>query len=43
MTSEPPVRALFLFDGLHLSEQGYALWTSVVRPRLLADLGGGER
>jgi lysophospholipase L1-like esterase len=36
-TGEPPARALFVFDGLHLSDDGYALWTSVVRPRLLAD------
>lgn len=32
---------LFLEDGLHLSSAGYAMWTSVVRPRLLADFGGG--
>jgi lysophospholipase L1-like esterase len=32
---------LFLEDGLHLSAAGYAMWTSVVRPRLMADLGGG--
>lgn len=36
-TGEPPARALFVFDGLHLSREGYALWTSVVKPRLLAD------
>lgn len=29
---------VFLFDGLHLNETGYAAWTAVVRPRLLADL-----
>jgi lysophospholipase L1-like esterase len=39
-TGEPPARRLFVLDGLHLSEEGYALWTSVVRPRLLADLAG---
>jgi len=37
-TGEPPARRLFVFDGLHLSAEGYALWTSVVKPRLLADL-----
>jgi lysophospholipase L1-like esterase len=37
-TGEPPARDLFIFDGLHLSERGYALWTSVVKPRLIADL-----
>jgi lysophospholipase L1-like esterase len=36
-SGEPPARALFVFDGLHLSAEGYALWTSVVKPRLLAD------
>ena len=36
-TGAPPARALFRFDGLHLSAAGYALWTSVVRPRLLTD------
>ena len=36
-TGAPPARELFLFDGLHLSARGYALWTSVVKPRLLAD------
>ena len=38
-SGEPPSRELFVFDGLHLSKQGYALWTSVVKPRLVADLG----
>lgn len=33
----PPARELFILDGLHLSERGYALWTEVVRTRLLAD------
>jgi lysophospholipase L1-like esterase len=36
-TGEPPARRLFVFDGLHLSAEGYALWTGVVKPRLLAD------
>lgn len=33
-----PPSDLFRFDGLHLSEEGYALWTSIVRERLLTDL-----
>ncbi len=27
----------YLFDGLHLGADGYAIWTDVIRPRLLAD------
>jgi len=42
-TGAPPDRALFIIDGLHLSERGYALWTSVVKPRLLADFPDAER
>jgi lysophospholipase L1-like esterase len=34
-----PRRELFVLDGIHMRPGGYALWTSVVRPRLLADLG----
>ena len=30
---------VFIADGLHLSAEGYAAWTRVVQPRLLADLG----
>ena len=29
----------YVFDGLHLSERGYAKWTSIIRPRLLEVLG----
>ncbi|MEM9176267.1 MAG: GDSL-type esterase/lipase family protein [Myxococcota bacterium] len=36
---EAPPSDLFWIDGLHLTEKGYALWTEVVRARLLADLG----
>jgi hypothetical protein len=36
-----PRDELFVFDGLHLNSSGYALWTDVVRTRLLADLEGG--
>jgi len=42
-SGEPPARELSILDGLHLSEQGYALWTSVVKPRLAADLGEAGR
>ncbi len=31
---EKPRRELFLQDGLHLSSQGYQLWTTLVRPLL---------
>lgn len=34
-----PRRDIFRLDGLHLNAEGYALWTSVVRPVLLHDLG----
>lgn len=34
-----PQRSLFLFDGIHPSADGYAVWTSVLRPRLERDLG----
>lgn len=33
-----PIEALFTEDGLHLASAGYALWTSIVRPVLIADL-----
>jgi lysophospholipase L1-like esterase len=33
-----PRLGLFRIDGLHMNEAGYAAWTSVIRPRLLADL-----
>lgn len=42
-TGEPPARELFIFDGLHLSAEGYALWTRVVKPRLAADLAEAGR
>ena len=34
-----PAVSLFIEDGLHLSAEGYSLWTSIVRPVLIADLG----
>lgn len=33
-----PVKEYYRFDGLHLSEQGYTVWTSIIRPRLEAVL-----
>lgn len=35
---EPP-SSLFIIDGLHLSEAGYRLWTEIIRPVLMKDLG----
>ena len=37
-----PRDEFFVFDGLHLSDAGYAAWAGVVRPRLLDDLGPGN-
>jgi len=31
-TGSPPASSLFVDDGLHLSDSGYALWDSVIRP-----------
>lgn len=36
---EPPPRELFLLDGLHLSDEGYALWTHAIRTVLDSALG----
>jgi len=33
-----PIEALFI-DQLHLNEAGYQLWTSIIRPILMRDLG----
>jgi lysophospholipase L1-like esterase len=33
-----PKGKLFVFDGLHLSPEGYALWTSRIRPLLMPEL-----
>ena len=38
---DAPPADLFWIDGLHLTAKGYALWTEVVRTRLIADLGPG--
>lgn len=29
----------YRWDGLHLSKQGYAIWTEIIRERLLAEIG----
>ncbi|HRX81598.1 MAG TPA: hypothetical protein P5307_21160, partial [Pirellulaceae bacterium] len=29
-----PRKELFVEDGLHLSEEGYAIWTALVKPHL---------
>lgn len=34
-----PDRGFFRFDGLHLNAKGYAAWTAVVKPALLAAYG----
>ncbi|MBX7191409.1 MAG: hypothetical protein K1X94_05100 [Sandaracinaceae bacterium] len=34
-----PRFGFFGLDGLHMNQRGYAGWTSVIRPRLLTDLG----
>ena len=34
--SGEPRGELFAFDGLHLSREGYRVWTDVIRSRLLA-------
>jgi len=36
-----PIEVLYQQDGLHLTAAGYELWTSIIRPRLEADLGLG--
>lgn len=33
-----PIAELFLEDGLHMTEAGYEIWTSIVRPILREDL-----
>ncbi|MDA1055176.1 MAG: SGNH/GDSL hydrolase family protein [Planctomycetota bacterium] len=32
-----PRKELFVADGLHLSDEGYAIWTSLVKPYLTSD------
>jgi lysophospholipase L1-like esterase len=34
-----PIEALFVDDGKHMNEAGYAVWTSIIRPVLRDDLG----
>jgi lysophospholipase L1-like esterase len=38
MGRDVPPRRLFTWDGLHLSAEGYALWTRTLRPVLLREL-----
>jgi lysophospholipase L1-like esterase len=40
---QPPPRSLFQLDGLHLSAEGYALWTRRVRAALDEALGSPTR
>ncbi|RPI86470.1 MAG: hypothetical protein EHM42_05955 [Planctomycetaceae bacterium] len=35
-----PRRALFGWDGIHLNQRGYAVWTEVIRPILREAFGG---
>ena len=28
---------IFVFDNLHLNDQGYSIWTNIIKPRLLQD------
>lgn len=34
-----PSEELFVEDGLHMTSEGYALWTSLIRPVLVQELG----
>lgn len=34
-----PIEELFIEDGLHMNSAGYEIWTSIIQPRLLEDLG----
>ena len=38
--NDEPDRDNYVFDGLHLSQAGYAIWTEIIHGRLVADLGG---
>jgi hypothetical protein len=37
-----PRAELLVGDGLHLNKDGYALWTSIVRPHLAAPAPSGN-
>ena len=37
-TGTPPQSDLFMADGMHPSPKGYALWTGIIKPILLADI-----
>ena len=38
-----PAKRFYRFDGLHLSEAGYGVWTEIIRPRLLSGLARGDQ
>jgi lysophospholipase L1-like esterase len=38
-----PKHDLYIWDRLHPSAKGYALWTSIIKPTLQADLLKGAR
>jgi len=38
-TEGQPIGELFVEDGLHMNASGYQLWTSIIQPKLAADLG----
>lgn len=40
---QPPSRDLFRVDGMHLSAEGYAIWTGIIRARLQRDLEEAAR
>ncbi len=39
--SGEPDEENYVFDGLHLSERGYGIWTSLIKPPLLAEYARG--
>ena len=38
-----PNRDYLIWDGLHVNEEGYALWTSIIRPLLIEILGNDQK
>jgi lysophospholipase L1-like esterase len=36
-----PRKELFRWDGLHMNVEGYAVWTSIIKPVLLNRFAGG--
>jgi lysophospholipase L1-like esterase len=37
-----PRRDLFKWDGIHMNEEGYVIWTRILRPILLEEFGAAE-